>query len=211
MQNRSVMRQLVLGNIKSRPKQYIFLLLGIVLAVMFLCSCVLTFTSMQATRSKMFRDSYGKQDVILFGLSSRDRDALLSQGVLTEVKAVEIVADIVADTSDVTHSSNVALARYDADWADELSLRMLEGRMPEAENEIALDARALILLRLESNVDDKITFTIRIPKGDGFLKEYQKQTYTLTGIYSCAMATYDSMEKSTSLWHYPLHFGQFGR
>ena len=201
---------LIQGNMRSRRRQYLLLLLGVTLAVMFLCSSLLILQSMAATRREDQNNAFGLQDVMLFGVAAETGARLCQEGLLSSAVEMETIADIMANAQAVdspyANLENVSVARYDPQWAHMLRCRILEGRMPENPGEIALETRALSILRQSCSVGDTLTVDLRIPNGsDSFLAQRTQATFTVTGVYTSAMSSYDSVYKSRCpFWLFPL-------
>lgn len=205
-----VLASLIQGNMRSRRRQYLLLCLGVTLAVMLLCSSLLILQAMAATRREDQNNAFGLQDVMLFGVSADTGERLCQEGLLSSVVEMETIADIMANPQAIdapyANLENVSVARYDPQWAHMLRCRILEGRMPENPGEIALETRALSILRQSCSVGDTLTVDLRIPNGsDSFLAQRTQATFTVTGVYTSAMSSYDSVYKSRCpFWLFPL-------
>lgn len=86
--------------------------------------------------------------------------------------------------TDVTfREPSLVLGYYDAQAAEFLQRRCLQGRMPAKPGEIAIERSALNRLRLEAELGETIELELRVPKGNGeFLDKTVKKRYMLVGI-----------------------------
>lgn len=181
MKNKLTFNTLALGNLRQRRKQYTVMIIGIILAMVFSTSVILFIFSANETNTAKNQNDYGKQDFIVSG-------AELDEEFYQTVKQDKMVTDY-----GIAHIIGFGYTDKDGDpmgtaigWMDdkcrEISCQsLLEGRYPEAEDEIAVERVALVRLGIEPKVGEQITLKVKTQNGDEYLDTNEK-TYTLVGI-----------------------------
>lgn len=197
MKKKLTVNTLALGNLKHRRKQYIIMIIGIILAMVFSSSIVLFMFSAYETNAESNKKHYG------------DHSIAYATQELTDKDYKQAVKDDILESYGYMH--NIGYAYRDKDskylgaavtWMDDTAdqlyyLTLLEGKKPTAENEIAIEKTVLKKLGYkESKVGDTIKLKLDVANGMNFGKSVEKE-YTIVGIYDDRKSyieelTYDS-------------------
>lgn len=167
------------GNIKNRRRQYALLVSGVLLAVFFSSAAVLMIGSVYASSMENHYDRYGAYDAAMHDVERMPVQTLLDEGVFKELGHIEQIAE--AMDGDAVNPL-FSLAKADETAIELTRLWPVEGRLPEKAGEIAIETRALGMLRQGLEIGSKIKLTLRIPDGEGYLQQTVEKEYVLTGI-----------------------------
>ncbi len=171
---------LALGNLKNRKKQYTLLIIGIILSMTLSSSFTFFVSSAISSALETHNFLYGKQShIILNTIRNEDTEEFLNSNVTTHGYA-HILGKITAEDSETNTGACVAWLEPQA---KELYFQsLIEGRMPTAENEIAIEKSALTRLGIDCKLNDKITFDFYVQDADQQKEKAIKKEYTLVGI-----------------------------
>lgn len=182
MKKKISMNTLALGNLRQRKKQYVIMIVGIILAMVFSSGILFYLFSSQETLMEMKKNEIGAQHAIV---SVADCDETVFS------KAVE---DGIFDTYGLAHLIGYGYSNEDErnfgceiawldDKAKEISYQsFIEGEYPTAEGEIAVEQNALIKMGYaNAKVGDTISLYVRPQNGNALLDAVKKE-YTLVGI-----------------------------
>lgn len=174
--------RLALGSLRTHGRQYIALTLGIVLAIFFASGMLLMGGSMIHTLREQHNQRVGSQDVALLDAEQVTPEMLIQEGWAQQVGSIYVLGEV--SLTDATfREPSLVLGYYDAQAAEFLQRRCLQGRMPAKPGEIAIERSALNRLRLEAELGETIELELRVPKGNGeFLDKTVKKRYMLVGI-----------------------------
>ena len=170
---------IALGNLRRRKRQNLMLFLGIFLAVYFAAASLLFGFGIYTTLNERHMMRYGKQDAFLFNCGDAPLEELLENSTLSSIGKAHILAEVMVGDSD---EDSFCVAQYDDEAMSLANKRLKEGEYPDEAGEIALEQSMLSRLRVDTEVGDEITLTLKIPDGEGFLSGTVEKTYTLTGI-----------------------------
>ena len=171
---------LALGNLKNRKKQYTLLIIGIILSMTLSSSFTFFVSSAISSALETHNFLYGKQtDIMLNTATSDEVEQYLNE--TTEMHGyAHILGKITAEDAETNIGACVA-------WLDDNAKELyyqsiIEGRMPTAENEIAIEKSALTRLGIDCKLNDKITFDFYVQDADQQKEKAIKKEYTLVGI-----------------------------
>lgn len=174
---------LALGNLKQRRKQYIILIIGIILAMVFSSSTLVFLFSSSETYIADRERKMGKQLMIIADWRHGDElyEKAIEDGVIENYGLAHIIGFGYTDAND----ENIGTA---IGWLDEKAKEIsnqffIEGSYPQNENEIAIEKTALLKLGINAEVGDEITILVKPQNSYDHLEVIEK-TYTLTGIVS---------------------------
>jgi len=176
MKSAPTFNTLALGSLRARKKQYRALTAGIALAIFFMSSMLLMGQSIYATFQERYWQQVGRQDAVMLNAGDVSPEALIESGYAQSVGSAYIIGE--------TEGGETGIACYDDEGEAFAYRRCVEGRMPEAEGEIAVERSKLQKLRVKAAVGDKLVLSIKVPDGMGFLPRTVKKTYTLVGVLS---------------------------
>ncbi len=171
---------LAFGNLKHRKKQYTLLIIGIILSMVFSSSFTFFVSSAVSSALETHNHLYGKQAQIMVNtITNESTEELLNSNEITHGYA-HVTGKITTVEGEITAGTYVG-------WLDkeakELYYQSLdEGRMPAAENEIAIEKSALTRLNIDYKINDKIVFDFYIKNADDIKEKPIKKEYTLVGI-----------------------------
>lgn len=171
---------LALGNLKNRKKQYTLLIIGIILSMTLSSSFTFFVSSAISSALETHNFLYGKQSHILLNtVKNEDTEEFLNSNVTTHGYA-HILGKITAEDSETNTGACIAWLEPQAKELYYQSL--IEGRMPTAENEIAIEKSALTRLGTDYKLNDKITFDFYVQDADQPKEKPIKKEYVLVGI-----------------------------
>ncbi len=150
--NRLTIHRIASAGIRADRKGYRALALGIMLSIFFITSLCLLVSGVLKASEIRAHSLTGSQDAILMDEYTSEGN-ILATGCFTEEIGHAYVTGKVAD-------STVHIGFYDSLGAQMLQRTVLEGRMPEAAGEIALEQSALGKLSLNVQVGDEITLDV---------------------------------------------------
>ena len=171
---------LALGNLKHRKKQYTLLIIGIILSMVFSSGFVFFVSSAVTSALETHNYLYGKQEnIIVNTVKNETTEKLLSSNGITHGYA-HVVGKIAAKEGDITAGAYVGW--LDSEAKEIYYQSLAEGRMPEKENEIAVEKSALTRLNIDYKLNDKLTFDFYVKNADAEKEKAIKKEYTLVGI-----------------------------
>jgi cell division protein FtsX len=174
MKKMPTINALALGSIRARKRQYVTLVTGIMLAIFFTSSMLLVGQSLNHTYQEHYFRQVGKQDAVLLNAEGVLPEEWLDSGYVTNTGNVYIIG--------VTEGKETSIAYYDEAGEALAYKQCVQGRMPEAVGEIAIERSQLQRLRMDTQLGDTLTLPIKVPNGNGFLPKMVNKTYTLVGI-----------------------------
>ena len=171
---------LALGNLKNRKKQYTLLIIGIILSMTLSSSFTFFVSSAISSALETHNFLYGKQSEIMINTVTSDE----IEKYLNETTEMHGYAHILGKITAEDAETNIgACVAWLDDNAKELYYQsIIEGRMPTAENEIAIEKSALTRLGIDCKLNDKITFDFYVQDADQQKEKAIKKEYTLVGI-----------------------------
>lgn len=172
--------RLALGNLKARKKQYLTMLAGIILAMVFSSGTLFFVSSYTSSLRELRRRDYGIADHIAFDLTEDNLNQLERENPGAQYGFAYVLGFVYTEDPE----EGAAAARLD-DTAKELYQPvLLEGRWPEKAGEVAAETDALLRMGLaDAKAGDPITLRLLAQNGPGALFETPvEKRYTLTGI-----------------------------
>lgn len=108
---------------------------------------------------------YGKENMIICNLGKETVSVLNDSELIGEYGLSYITGYACNDTSGT--NNGVAIARLDDKGLDFASIKLLEGKYPEADGELLLEKSSLLRLGLDdAKIGDKITLNVYTPNGE---------------------------------------------
>lgn len=173
--------RLALGNLKTRKKQYTLMIVGILLAMIFSSGVLFFISCTQSSTKEIQRRTTGNSYGIFYDCEDAiDPTGDFEKDYIAEYGYGHIVG--YGYTDEEKQNRGTTLAWLEEDAKPFYYAYFKEGRWPEAEGEIAVEADALLRLGLDAQVGDKITLSVLTPDGDKFMDGAEEKTYTLVGI-----------------------------
>ena len=167
---RLTINQIARANLRHNRRAYLSMAIGIFMAVFLAASLCLSVQGVMARRAEDRAEAYGRMDVFTVNDNRMSDAELLETGYFEpDIGHVYVTAQ--------SPNTTVATGFYDETAVPMMNRKLLEGRMPEAPGEVALEQSALDRLRMEAAVGDTITLTL-MPY-DGLPEE---RSYTIVGL-----------------------------
>ncbi|MDE6752857.1 MAG: ABC transporter permease, partial [Eubacterium sp.] len=180
MRKKMTVNTLAFGNLKNHKKQYTVMVIGIVLAMVFSSSVIISLFSFHYSRLEMGRKAMGIQDEILINISEKAIKNADKEGYIDEYGFAHMVG--FASTSAENEENGFYLAWLDDD-AKALSYQsFIEGSYPTNENEIAIEQSVLSRLGIEAQIGDEITLDVFPQNGKSHISTSNTKSYKLVGI-----------------------------
>lgn len=182
MKNKLTVNDIALANIRQRKKQYVIMIIGIVLAMVFSGSIVFFMAAAKETSHAEYVDNCGYQDTVIdipsFG--DKDYEKAKDSGAVDDYAIVDILG--YAYKNDKFKRLGSAVGRANDKFRKISNQRLLEGRLPEAENEIAIESEALKKLDYRNaSVGSTISLKFMVQNAQGYAQTVDKE-YVVTGI-----------------------------
>ena len=180
MKKKLTVNRLAMGNLRARRKQYTLMIIGIILAMIFSSGVLFFVFCMASSLDEMEKRGGGNQDAVVMNAQFIDFDSAVENGLIKEYALAHAVG--YGYTQEAGDKKGSLMAWYD-EGAQELAYYAAkEGRLPESAGEIAAEKDALVRMKLDAKVGDKITLTVKTPDGEKYLPGETEKTYTLVGI-----------------------------
>ncbi|MGI6665609.1 MAG: hypothetical protein ACOX3W_09485 [Christensenellaceae bacterium] len=164
------MNKLALQLIFNKKKSSLFFICIIALSIALMLSAIPVFGAVIDASNEILGNRYGTHNVILFNISSVQYSKIIEEEI---VKAHGIIYNFGSWEIDGTDNF-LTVGHLDYDALSIGKQKLLQGRMPQAANEIVLEQNAMYRFSEEVNLKDSIHFTY-----NG--KEY---TFQVVGILS---------------------------
>ena len=157
------------ARLRANKRQYLSLVLGIFLSIFMVSTLVLSVWGIYQAYLQKRYDKVGFTDVVIF-----ETDAL-SEEVIHTADGFERFGH--AYISGIVTDRNVYVGSYDEEGLALMNLTPVEGRLPEAPGEIAMEASAMDILEVSWNVGEEVELAITPVDGQS-----ESRRFTLVGI-----------------------------
>ena len=187
---------LAFSTLKNRKKSYALMIIGIVLAMIFSSGVPFFASCLQSSREEMQYRKQGKQDTIVTNAQNYELNKAIEDGsIIGEIGYAHILSYAWNEKEDFSDGTMIG-------WLDERATELyypvvLDGRMPEKENEIAIEKSALQRMRLDTKIGEEITLKALVCNSDEFLKEESEVTYKLVGILHDKKSNFELFSSNT--------------
>ncbi|MDD6672495.1 MAG: FtsX-like permease family protein [Eubacteriales bacterium] len=182
MKKHLTVNDIALGNLKQHKKQYIIMIIGIILAMIFSSSVTFFMFSANETRVEEYRQKYGNQNNIIYSedLTAEQYNEAYENGYINGYGLCYTIGYAYSNEDEKHLGSSVS---WLDDKAKELSyMSLVDGEYPKGENEIAVEKSALVRLGYRNaQIGDIITLTLDVQNSSSYLKPVEK-SYKLVGI-----------------------------
>lgn len=173
--------KLAFGNLKARRKQYTLMIIGILLAMIFSSGTLFFVSCFQSSREEQARRESGN----FWGYFYQPKDYIdieqgKKDGFIEQYGYGHIIS--YGYTDEEKQEKGTPIAWLDDDAKQLYYVTVLEGRYPENEDEIALEADAAIRLGIEPKAGKEITLSVLTADGEAYLPQANEKTYKLVGI-----------------------------
>ncbi|MDE6659798.1 MAG: ABC transporter permease, partial [Eubacterium sp.] len=180
MKKKLTINTLAFGNLTKHKKQYTIMIIGIILAMVFSSSVIISIFSLNASELEMGRNAIGIQDVIMLNVTENSMKEAKNDGYVEEYGFAHMMGYASTDAEDEENGFYIA-------WLDDTAKKLsyqsfIEGAYPENENEIAIEQSVLTRLGIEAKIGDEISLDVFPQNGISHIKNSNQKTYKLAGI-----------------------------
>ncbi len=182
MKNKLTVNDIALANIRQRKKQYLIMIIGIVLAMVFSGSIVFFVSAAKETSRASMIEANGYQNIAMGAdwLSEEDYELAKQKNVIQDYAVVDVMG--YAYSSEGLKRLGCDIGRANDKFRQISNQKLIEGRLPEAKDEIAIESEALKRLGYrDAGVGSTITVNVDIQNGNGYGETVEKN-YVITGI-----------------------------
>lgn len=157
------------------------MIVGVVLAMVFSSGVPFFISCMQSSTEEIQYRKQGKQKVIVTDAQNYELNKAVADGsIIGEIGYAHVLSYAWSENEDFADGTMIG-------WLDDRATELyypviLDGRMPEKENEIAIEKSALQRMRLDTKIGEEITFKALVCNSDEFLKGETEVAYKLVGI-----------------------------
>lgn len=169
---------LIRGNLRHRKRHYLSLIIGILLAVMFISFITLILTSLPASFKAEHVRQYGYVDAVIHNVSDEKLTEFKTNGWLSDVGLATVLGHYTDSNQRLSNGFNVV--RLDEKALQLLDLTLQSGRMPERAGEIAIEKAVFRAVGQSYKVGDSITLPLDLLAGDGRLLQSSPVDFTFT-------------------------------
>ena len=173
--------KLAFGNIRMHKRQYILIVISIVLAMIFSTGTVFFMSCMKSSKTEIGYNNYGEQTDIMMNPGDFNFEAGVKSGDIESMPSyINVLSFAYNEKKGLKRGVNICKA----DEAAKKTYRIIvtEGRYPEKAGEIAVERIALARLGIKAELGKKITLRTLTANGNKYMKDYVEKTYTLVGI-----------------------------
>lgn len=192
--NKLTINNLALGNLKHRKKQYLIMIIGIILAMTFSSSILFLFSSAMSSVNEMQAQSFGRQKMIAFDVDKKVIDDGKQAKLIGDNGYAHIIGYGFADEN--SEFDGTAIAWLDDEAKKLANPVLVEGAYPKKEDEIAIESLALIKMNISAGVGDTITLKVKNQNGGEAFDDYTEKTYKLTGVLKNKRSNLKAMDTS---------------
>lgn len=170
------MKQLTMGQmasarLKANRKAYLSLLIGIFLSVFLVTTLILCVQGIILAMIQRNNNALGYEDAILLDTPEFSDQMLFGTGYFDTIGHVYVTAHI--------ENTNIALGYYNETGALLLDRHLIDGRMPEAPGEIAMERSAMLAINESDPWELGDTITLELRPIDGI---HETKSFQLVGI-----------------------------
>lgn len=165
-----ITRKIARNGMRGRKKTTGLLVLVLAFTFLFIMVAILLETSMAETKKQQRRQLYGEWHAAYMEASPEICEQLAGEPEVSRVAKIQILGeDKTAGTVGTVNQELVELG----------NLKLIQGRLPQAKNEVLLEASAADRLGLENPVGETVRLKIRKPLVAEDIKEYLQMQYRL--------------------------------
>ncbi len=191
------LNSIALGNLKHRKKQYISIIIGIVLAIFFSSGALFFFNCLDASQKEITERALGKQQYIVINPDKNTLETTLPDDYIEYIN----ILGMVTVNKDLDNSTPIA---FMDDNAKKMYYQTIsDGIYPEKEGEVAIEESTLKKLFPTAKLGDTLTFDITdfytdTPHSSNLKTQFTEKEYKLVGILKDRKLTLDKLVLSSS-------------
>lgn len=191
---------LIPRNLVKNKKRVFFIAVGIILSISLIISLSIMLDTLKSSSYKrMIDDCGGNYDVFFYAKDKKDLEKLAKDLVVDKTSTLLKLGDYQVPNSKYILEVN----GYDRNISEFTNFKILQGRYPESNNEIAMEEWVLNAMPKKYKIGDKIKLNLTIGSFEKFNKE---EEFTLTGIFQYKFNT--NQLKNTGLAYVPKAYAE---
>lgn len=180
MKRKLTVNTLAFGNLKHRKRQYVIMIVGIILAMVFSSSILFLISSFDSSIKQMNAEMYGRQDLIWSDADEKKINVAEKEKLIGKAGYSHIIGYGFSNAEEKYNGTYIA-------WLDDTAMELAypvlsEGEFPSSENEIAMESLALVKLGIDAGIGDTITLKVNNQNGRQTYDDYAEKSYKLVGI-----------------------------
>ena len=169
-----------LGNLKNRKKQYLLMVAGIILSMIFSSGVIYFAYSAYDTSTQKNVAELGCYDVFFSQYDERFFEELQHTETIEKAGYGYVLGYVFTDDEDT--SSGTSVVKLDKVSQELVNPVFVSGTYPEKKGEIAIEQTALLQMGVTANVGDEIRLNFQIQNDDELIPKTKEKTYVLSGI-----------------------------
>lgn len=195
MKNKKLtVNRLALGNLKTRKKQYLLMIVGIVLAMIFSSGMLFFISCIQSSREEQARREIGDFYGYYYQPVYMDVEQGQKDGYIEKYGYSHIIG--YGYTDEEKKDKGTPIAWLDDNAKDLYYVTVNKGKYPDKPGEIAFEENAALRLGIEPLIGSKVTLSVLSPDGTDYRPDAEKKTYTLVGILSDKRSHFEDMHSA---------------
>ena len=173
---------LAMGNLIKKKKQYLVMIIGIILSMIFSSGIIYFAYSIYSTAAQKNATELGYYDMFFSDYDEQFFAELEHSRAIEEIGYGYVLGYALTDEADLL--SGTAVAKLDKVSQELVNPTFISGTYPQSKGEIAIEQTALLQMGITAKAGDKITLKFKVQNGSELLPEIKEKTYTLSGIMS---------------------------
>lgn len=166
--------------LKTQKKRTILTIVGVVLSVSLLCAAGIMGQSFKNMMEQNVRQHYGNYHAFFQNIDRAQLNKLQNN-----IKIKNVGFRIVAGTAEISKTQNITITAGNDAFLDIMYMKLAEGRLPEKENEIALEQWIIDNMKEKPEIGSSIRLTLKVPgKPEG--QNTASREFLVTGIFGNA-------------------------
>lgn len=171
---------LALGNLKNKKKQYLLMIFGIVLSMVFSSGVIYFAYSAYDTSAQKNATESGFYEMFFSEYDEQFFEELHRTEAIEETGYGYVLGYIFTDEEDTL--SGTSIVKLDKVSEYLVNPVFLSGHYPQKKGEIAIEQTALLQMGITAEAGDEITLKFQVQNDNELLPEIKEKTYTLSGI-----------------------------
>ncbi len=192
MAKKLTVNMIAMGNLKHRKKQYVSLVVGIMLAMVFSSAIPLLFSCYQSSIAENRIRHLGKQTSLVLHAENID-----AEGIKPFLKEPAGWMHITGYGWTENPDQSAAFGWLDEQAQKLYYLQFEAGRYPEKPGEIAVEENLLLRLLPDAEIGDTVTFHVCPENGKTGITSGEEKTFTLVGILRNRLPFLEEIRETT--------------
>lgn len=168
------------GNLKKKKKQYIIMILGIVLSMIFSSGVIYFAFSAYDTSAQKNAAECGYYTMFFSKYDEQLFEELHRTDTFEEIGYGYVLGYVFTDEDDTL--SGTSIVKLDKVSQELVNPLFISGTYPDKKGEIAIEQTTLLQMGITAEAGDEITLKFQVQNDNELLPEIKEKTYTLSGI-----------------------------